>query len=564
MFKLTSVGSDVSSYVQLESPRVKIQKRQNERSRLTFTLKPGCTIAKFNEVYAYDTDGVTALFGGVCIQFRTRGIERGAATYFTEATCSDFLTYTDFCNWTKTYTADVTLKQVLTDLRTDVLAAYGITIDAAQDNGDTFEASSDVPLVFTNAKVSQLLRSLGDRCDPPRVTVMSPLKALSIVVPGVTSAPFVITDAAPHCMAFEIESSTFMPVTKITLQCGTASGVVVLHEVFTADGITASWTLETLGALFILGLSVNGVAQTVSAPGDPGDYTFDLTTQILTPNDAPDPIAGDVLIIEYEANSPFTVSRDTGASPTIADTLIDETLTDVGPAILAVEGLLAKRSQDPDGAVFETFEKGWSPAQALTATQTCRGVVAPTAYTISSVDQELTEFERSGVRLWKSTVRATKSTIYQGGYLDKARAMFGGTSGASNVVSSGGGGSVALTSPYPLGGTDQTMIPQGTPGPTAFLNYFSFVCKADFSGVVRVWLWALPIGGIAVTQAKATLYNITDSVAVNNSGWVTAITRDSGEITFAVNLLSGKKYVLFGESDTTGVGLFGIGQLETT
>jgi hypothetical protein len=216
-----------------------------------------------------------------------------------------------------------------------------------------------------------------------------------------------------------------------------------------------------------------------------------------------------------------------------------------------------------------TFEAGWEPAQALSVTLTSRNISAA-SFVIMEVESELTEYvDMRGVyvalgqRLWGSTLRASETTAYQGSWLDQARQLFGtGGSTGGGVISGGGGGgggsTTVLSSPFPLGGSDQARINMAD-NPTVLrevLNYNQYVATANFSGRVRAWVWAQS----AVYNLRVSLW---DGYVEQQSSVVNAASRVAGAVTFNVTIVAGMTYTLHAKSDTTGVGVYCIGQLES-
>src|SRR5215472_9059783 len=210
-FKLTVNGVDKTSFVVQGAPHnPKLTLKQNERTQASFMLDPGYVPTYLDAVIIYDVDGTTAVFGGVVISCQTVGIEPGSTQFFTSVTCLDWMAYADWAFWTKTYSSTVTVKQVLTDMISDKLGAYGITLDGSQDNGDTLQ-----PFSVTAKKCSDVLRDVCNACSPTRVVIISPAKAIRILTPGTLTAPWNISDATPFAQSFEWQHSTFTPANSV-------------------------------------------------------------------------------------------------------------------------------------------------------------------------------------------------------------------------------------------------------------------------------------------------------------------------------------------------------------
>jgi hypothetical protein len=431
-FKVTINAVDKTSLLsQATNPQVTM--KQNERSQATLSFIPGYVPARFQPIVIYDIDGVTPVFGGLVMQCSTEAIEQGSLQHSTHVQCSDYMVYADWSFWTKTYVAPVTLKTVLQNLITDKLGAYGITLDAAQDNGDTF-APFTIGVAGVGVQVSQVLRNLATACNPPRVIQMTPGKAISIVAPGSGVAPFNISDANPHCIDLEWEHSTFTPTNKIILICG-PTGTGTPQQTWTANGVQTSWEVDikaVVGGWFGL-VTVGGVPYgTVSAPGQGGYFYWDETVGrgTLSVGTGSVPPNGTVLEFKYTAQYPFTVTATSGASPVIEQQFSDPDELSVTSAQARVNGLLAQLNQSPRDATILTKDRGWAPNQALTVTLTAREITAAT-FAISQVSAEFMEFYTGSGPMWIYTLSASETTVYQGSYLDQMRELLGGGGGAS-------------------------------------------------------------------------------------------------------------------------------------
>ena len=566
-FKVTINGVDKTGYVKYK-PEPRITKKQNERSTASLTLAPGYVPSQFDPIVIYDVDGTTAVFAGLVTQASTAGIEPGASAHNTSLQCVDAMWYTDVAYWTKTYSAPVTLKQILTDVIADKLTTYGITLDAAQDTGDTFPA-----FTVTRIKVSDLLRNLATSCSPVRVARMSATKALRILVPGTDVAPVAISNAAPNCHSFEWTHSSFTPANYVELICGpTGTGTPVQAWTVAASPLTWEVDIQCVVGGWNAGVVIEkgtpDVSRTLSAPGGGGYYYFDPTvgkgtisigTGVRPPN-------GTVLNFNYTAIYPFTVFATSGASPVIEQQFVDEAQLLLAPAQLEVNGLLAKLNQAGlRDVTIVTFVTGFMPSQALTCTLTSREFSAATLG-ISQVDAVFTEFQDPGhfwtsgptVRLWRYTIAATETLAYQGSYLDQARQLFaGGGSGATVLGSSGGGGGtiVVPATPVYMGGSYVQSVtnPSGSPRGSLIQNAVPYVAKATFTGRLRVNLKARDAG----VGVQAIITDLTTDVATSI---VTSQTFTDTSV--VVPIVTGHTYWVYIKNNATGDGYVGYAQLE--
>jgi hypothetical protein len=219
------------------SPSVNISLLQNGRSRMRFACEMGYEPARFSEVVAYAQDGITPIYGGVILQRSLAAFVAGEvpdSQMTIEAV--GFEAYLDWCFVDLVYTTDTNLQVVLNALVALLPAGYGITLDAVDYSGILLSAFS-----WKNMRVSDALRELCDRTG--RIYRVSPLKVLSVPVPGYENAPYAITDAEPHCKEISWRDPTTPPASVVKLICG-PSGNQSVTKTFDCDGYTRSWSWE--------------------------------------------------------------------------------------------------------------------------------------------------------------------------------------------------------------------------------------------------------------------------------------------------------------------------------
>jgi hypothetical protein len=179
-WKLTLAGTDRTTKIHRPGS-VWVDWVLNERATARFVCKPGFVPARFSEAVIYAQNGTTVLYGGLVNPRRSMAHEATRALYRTSVDCADYGVYADWCYQTKTYASPVTLKTVLTDLVTDKLSAYSITLHASQVTGPTLEA-----FAWTTMRVSDALRQLSERTG--YVWMITSEKKLRMVVPGTDAA----------------------------------------------------------------------------------------------------------------------------------------------------------------------------------------------------------------------------------------------------------------------------------------------------------------------------------------------------------------------------------------
>jgi hypothetical protein len=436
-FKAVIAGVDkTSSLLASNSQQVSITKQLNQQATATFVTKPGYVPSLFDDVKLYETDGTTLKFGGVVLGRSTNGFQVKGNPYSTSVSCGDYFSYLDWSIITLAYTTTKTLKQVLTDIVALLPATYGITLDAGQVTGPTLQ-----PFNWTQKKASDAVRELSTTTG--YVAVISPAKALSMFVPGTSSAPNTITDAAPHCMTFDYADPTSLPANDCFAICG-PTGPAVVTQAWTV-GAPSTWQvdIQCVQGGWNQGYvteSVGPVNRTVSPPGGGGYYYFDQTVGrgTLSVGTGSKAANGTVLTFNYTASFPFTAEATSGATPVIQLAQTYPSVTDYSQGVAIAAGMLSANNQTPRTATVTTNENGWDIGQALAVNLTAR---LNSNFVITNVTYVL-QITKSGP-MWVGSFQAIESTVYQGGYLDQWRALLGNTSGTGTLTSivSGGGGS---------------------------------------------------------------------------------------------------------------------------
>ncbi len=516
----------------------------NDPSTAQFTLQlpDGSAIPdRFAEVVSTEKDGITPLFGGV-VQIRdVKGIDRSLADLLVTLDCMDWWFYADVSVASLSYDSPVSLKQVLLDLIDDPLGEYGLTLDVAQPDGPDL-----APFSWTLKKTSEALRELSQRA-PGYVVRISAGKVLSATLLGSTSAPFAVTDAAPHVQECNWRDSNRLPANRIILVSG-PTGEFTVTKTWIATGAETFWDVDIQAAAgSVVGSALlDGVTQTVGT----GAY-FDwqpLTGKGRLVLDAGStPTAGQEITIVYTAVGPFTVIVESGATPPLVRTETRPDIVVYEQALELANGLLAAFDQSPRELDLQTDEDGLFPSQGLTVSLGFRAVTADALITAVTVDLVLDTDQ--GDALWEYRAHAPETETYQGSYLDEVRELVGSSSGSSASVGVGGSSTTVLSSPFFLGGSRNVGSQESSPAWSTVIDYNTFVASASFTGRVRADLWALH-AGVAV---KVRLHNITDDTAVESSYVTSEIPIAT---TFIVSIVVGKRYRLERYPDTAGETVF--------
>lgn len=476
-WKVTFAGVDKRLNVhQPSTPQITL--RLNNLSEFRCVLVPGYIPNKYDDVVVYAQDGVTKLFGGLVISRRVRahGTEQQTTLAACEVIANDYSLYATWCYSSRVYSTSVTLKQVLTDLITDCLGTYGVTLSGTQPTGPTLP-----PFSWSNTKVSDALRALFTSTG--YVATFDPTKVLSMTVPGTNPAPFTITDASPNCDSFEWIDSTYISANKVFLTCG-PSGTAPYNQSWTQAGSATSWQADIPAAVGSAPpgyVTVGGIFKTV---GTGAQYTWDTSTSPPTLRLGTDPTPGNgtVITLTYVGQYPFTVTATGSGSPVRAALATDVTITTLAAANAEAAGLLAALNFDPRVPTVTSRAIGWLPGQSLTTNLTARSTGAVT-FTIGD-----TTINLIADTYWVYQFQATETTVYQGNSLDKWRSLLNAGSGTAIALSGGGGGGSGSSSPggpWYLGGSSFAAVPAPA-SKTLIPCAVPFVAKATFTGLLRV------------------------------------------------------------------------------
>lgn len=226
--------------------RVEITLIQNERGTARFTTKHGYVPALRSEVQIYDTDGTTAILGGVIFSRQSRG--SGATTTKTDCEVVDWTWYLD--NTTivgGTITGTYTLKQVLEWIQTNYLASRGFTLDPAQVTGPSWDVTG---YSWERKTISAALRENIGPAAQGYTFYVTPAKVWGMRKAnlGSPTAPFSISDATNNATVLEwTESSEDYadkvivsygdPPAEVTAGTGSVEKLYVLKDV--SDAATA-------------------------------------------------------------------------------------------------------------------------------------------------------------------------------------------------------------------------------------------------------------------------------------------------------------------------------------
>jgi hypothetical protein len=535
---------------------ITISRGLNRRRQAMFSLDGDIAVAKLDPVEIYAADGTTLAFGGFIGRRSMAGVAPCAMAAIKKIECVDWLGYADYCYTSLSYDVPVAVENVIADLVSNHLGAFGLTYSPVT-TGLVLQ-----PFSWVRTRVSDAIRQITDKTGI--VIACSPSKALSTIAFGAASAPIALTDAwPPTCIDFEWnDASTDAAPTRVILICGDASQKEVVTETFTADGVATAWTTAYPASSDIQDVwpnlvTLDGTVYPVGWGDQLGSSNFQWDWKTHTFSLASSPVApttGSSFSLTYTKQPPFAVVSDSGASPAIEYVEARPEITSIAEGQQAADSLRATKSVDPKAATATVLDAaGLEPAQQIAATIACRDNVDGT-FVITNITEVISQADRV------TQLELIESTLYRGDYLDEWRRLTGSTAGAVGgggvAGGSGIGGSGSSTLSAFLGGARSTAVAPAASTWTPVPNFVDLVPAVAGSGLVRVALWSRE-SGVSVT---ARLHDVTADTAVTSSS-VTSQTPVT--VTFGVTLVAGHTYVLEVSSDTNGAGVYAIGTLQS-
>lgn len=554
--KLTINGVDRTALIRMgddfQNPTLEMRRNQRGSFQFDIELEP----AENDVVIWYGKDGVTPIFGGLVNRLSPVEVPLGA-DYCSRVEVADFSKYYEFGYWTKQYTTNKTVKQVLDDLQADKLSLWGVTIHASQIAGVTLTA----PFGWTRVLVAQVI---VDLCSTRYIPITSPTKTLRLVEPGTTAAPVNLDEDT--CSRLTWTNNTFRKANTVIGVFG-ADGAL-------ADTVRKTWTTDGVATSFTIALtnipsspdapnvvSVNGVDYPLWPLGEgfglPDGATWDAATAngTLTFNGASASLvdtAGLVVYVDYRPMYPFEVTKTSGASPQVEIVLDFPKIAHWQQANDATQDALNQLNQTGGKTyIAETIEDGFDIGQLVVIDVPERKAVAVNAVVVTVRGEVHNDL------LFEYTIEADSSLVLPPDALSDLKQQIGSSSGGGQTLSGSGGWASVLGSPFPLGGLDTAAVPMAaSPVYAPVWNYVTFTARFNFTALVRVWLWVRVSG-----TCTARLRNLTDSTTVGTSSAESGTSRPSSAVTFNAALVAGKEYRLE-VLGSVGEDVYGIGSLE--
>jgi hypothetical protein len=327
------------------------------------------------------------------------------------------------------FPAGTTLISALTSI-VGMLAAYGVTLDAAQVTGPA------LPLLVHR------LRSITSILD--EISVITGYlwridydKKLRMFLPGALSAPFTLTTASRLAEGdIAVEPSRTDYANRVYVEAGTGTSEVTVT--MTGNGTQTVFPLTYRVFTHRGYITVAGVNETI---GSPGPWTLDTTVipHTMTRSTAPANLAA--ISMTYIAQFPYiaqandvTEQATNGlweavyAAPDVFDALVATNLA---------QGYLNRTVVTTQTVTYQTRQLGLHPGQTQTITVSERNALG--TYLITDV---VTQHQSAGWVL--RTITATGGMQYRGSRRDAFQRVFGGGAhapgtGTTVLMTSGGG-----------------------------------------------------------------------------------------------------------------------------
>ncbi|HWK09908.1 MAG TPA: hypothetical protein VNR64_07650, partial [Vicinamibacterales bacterium] len=456
-------------------------------------------------------DGATTVFSGRIDDVDEQPLTDLDTGVVTALTASDWSAVCGQVSYNVTYAAGSTLKAALTDLVTNKLSAFGITLDAAQATGPTF---STAVTFSTNVTVNEILN---------RFTALTgwlwritPTKTLLMIAPAATSCGYSLSDADTDGVLGVVsyrQSRALNYANTIVLTCGTAKQVLK-DEPFTGDGVASSWTLTYAAVTDAGGFIVSrgyvteaGVNKTVGVYGDTSvSYQWRASNNTLYRTAGPLG-AGVAISFGHQVQLPFTVTYANSAEVTAHGTYEGHydapDIEDYTEGVTMATALARQTITQPKIVTVKTTKGIAYPGQSIALTfaeRNLSGTFMITGVDVSSAEDGSLEYTLtcvSGAELATSWLDFYKETSTGTGS-GAGGTVSGGATVTSGVAGSGTAGKLAKWATS-SSLTDSIVSESGTTATVA-----GTLAATTFSGS-GASLTSVPAGQLTGTIPAATL-----------------------------------------------------------
>lgn len=506
------------------------------------------------------TENGNKIFGGLIESTEETKPDANAyhADIATEIQCVAFNVYADRRFITEAWPAGTDIADIATDIVTNYLADYGVTLDAGQASGTTIAED----LTFDAEQLSAALDKITTLTGWP--WKINPDKEFSIFNPGSVASPVDVVDGDGHHVGdIRVRRSRAQQANRIIVKAGD-SKVVEKVDSFTGDGTTTTFPLTyqmvyqpVVGRGYVV---ENGVFKTLGLTTATWIYDPATNSLIYTPalDDTPTAFGnGETVQITYDAQFPFTVTvedaSDIGLNGLYEKVIVLRDVYDRTMAESLALALLAAALTVTEEVEFDTYELGMEPGQTLTVTAADRNVNG--TFMITEVAARNANTEQDVRR----TVKAIDGTTFRGSFRDVYKMW--AERGSSQTLA--GTGPASTTGGSGVGGVNRHV---------QFNNYGVFggndglVFDHDGSGITTIGVEGLPtmlaVSSNNESKQQLAIYNRSAGVAKALTLWQLNngemyIEQDDGELNIltygsnSINLEAANGLLLSGGSAST-------------
>lgn len=362
---ITIAGSTKS----IKAGSLNISQTANGRSTAAFSvISTDGTYRPAQDAEVIIMDGATREFAGLLEKPRERGMAggKGIPAIVTSVSAADFNVYAER-RYINEIFPEQTLKARLTTIVANYFTGYGVTLSGSQVDGPTL-ATVEYKYIRADEVLNQTVTLTAETGDP-FVWKIDNFKVLSAFQPSTTPAPFNLTGDPIAAVLGDIEvESTFSAYANriiIKLPQKKQDGRI---ETFTGDGTTGPFTLQyTPTKLYGHILVTSGGGETLGAPGDGGQWSYDDTTNSIT-RDAGVTTIGETYPLYFDGIFEGTaVAEDAGeiAAHGIHERVVNvESVPEDETADSLAAGYLAKSLTPTQTVKYKTHTAGILPGQS--------------------------------------------------------------------------------------------------------------------------------------------------------------------------------------------------------
>lgn len=535
-----------STDVSMNVATCQFTREMNERPTCALELE-GVAPEEDDEIVVFAKDGVTPIFGGLITHVDVVGVVPNSSDSVVRVDAVGWERFADWCSVSLSYVSPVSLEDVMEDLVDAALGEYGLTYSPAATSV-TLQ-----PFAWDDIPVVEAIRQLRQRTN--RVIRVLPDKAIEIAVAGGTPAPVSVTDSTlPKFLLFEVKNQPRERANRVKMRFG-PPGTFLTKQQWIANGSDTSWVTDIPATLPPppLVLIDDGMTPFLATVGTGGMFEWDVTTNApygtlsvgtaATPGNGvriklgPTIADGDPFeTIGFNGLYPFSVIRETGATPKREYREARQDITEYAPAVEIAEATLARVDRASAKLInAETDEDGFDAGQLLSVSISYRGGVSA-SFLVPSVRVEMVKGDA-----WRYAFQATEGEEPQRTHQDQWRQLTSGGGSSSTAVSvlppssggSGGGVATGGVSVVPLGGLE--MFAVAASDWTDVPGMLPHVAQSSFTGRVRVSLRARVSGG----GVTARLWDGTTGVESSE-----VVSTSMTEVEILAAIVAGERYRL--------------------